>query len=780
MSDGGQPLDLGWQINAKINAYACEFQRLNEVIGVAFIGPMKAGKSTIINLLLSVGQPNYLEIMPTNVTAETNVIWKVYSVKETDVQITLHGQLQQGIRLTTINQILEYTEKFSRGKEFQHEKGPIEIGIPLNLLNPFCGQHYRLIDTPGVSESPDMMRGVESYLSQEVPMIAVVCPLNGGKPADASTSAILVKHISKRFFVLSKYDQVLNEVEPKRGETSKSQVMNRIISTFQNEIRKIDPTATIFTFAAGPRLYQTQSGRDAALQSCTKNGLTGAQIQVWFQSLHDHIVSLFIEDLEKHAVLLKRAEKLRQLCFQIDQEYLRYAGSPHHKLEALAEFDLKSETLKTEFLQRFESEVTQRLTCLKGKDNLMKIAHKVDKEKVKRVYFYRSNYCRDLLNNMSQELRVMISAIIIEACENQGKNLSVETEKLIASLSNFKTEEGAKTSARAFAHTDTKYPTNGAAVLGVAHGIGAGLLAMESGATVALAVGAAVAVVFVAIGLAVGGVVYAFGNTTWTRKKAIEEVVADLNDRFSDTWLLVPTAATAKVDQQVTECFSNMKLGISQEFMKELNPSDVEQRIPEYKLFCRLNQHVSKVYEDCKNFFDTSIALACDADLERCEAELLPNQQYSQVETETSQYLTSDKRHKLNAIQRMRVMLFNAIALIHLERWQDVEKVVNAVSLENASNDARILLISFWNLKHHKIETTANLTNALECCEGTNSTEVDYLKAILLANCVCDKQPDIKEFGLKFMRMGEDQSILSMIPASLASAVQVEIHSKRC
>ncbi|CAJ1335997.1 unnamed protein product [Effrenium voratum] len=84
-----------------LSAYAHGMESLvqrikaKEKLRIIFIGPLKAGKSTLINMLLTAHLPELEMLVPVDNKAATNCIWKVESTSGSCAEVFLNEQLQR-------------------------------------------------------------------------------------------------------------------------------------------------------------------------------------------------------------------------------------------------------------------------------------------------------------------------------------------------------------------------------------------------------------------------------------------------------------------------------------------------------------------------------------------------------------------------------------------------------------------------------------------------------------------------------------------------------------
>ena len=178
-----------------------------EKLRIIFIGPLKAGKSSLINMLLSHHLKDFEMLLPVDNKAATNCIWKVESCAGRCASVSLGDVVQRQWPLDDLEgeviraDIAEFLEDHFARDVNPLQNGEILVQLPLDLLDPF-GCHYSLVDTPGFTESAAYEELVRKFLQDHSHIACMVCPLTEGTALPQQTQNMLkLNSYSKTFWV---------------------------------------------------------------------------------------------------------------------------------------------------------------------------------------------------------------------------------------------------------------------------------------------------------------------------------------------------------------------------------------------------------------------------------------------------------------------------------------------------------------------------------------------------------------------------------------------------
>lgn len=181
-----------------------------EKLRVIFIGPLKAGKSSLINLLLSTQLKDFEMLLPVDNKAATNCIWKVESCIGRSASVSLGNVVQRQWPLDDLAadviraDIATFLEDHFARDVNPLQNGEILVQLPLDLLDPF-GCHYSLVDTPGFTESAAYEELVRKFLEDHSHIACMVCPLTEGTAVPQQTQNMLKLNSYSKTFWASQY-----------------------------------------------------------------------------------------------------------------------------------------------------------------------------------------------------------------------------------------------------------------------------------------------------------------------------------------------------------------------------------------------------------------------------------------------------------------------------------------------------------------------------------------------------------------------------------------------
>eukprot|EP00300_Choanocystis_sp_HF-7_P021446 c20781_g1_i1.p1 GENE.c20781_g1_i1~~c20781_g1_i1.p1 ORF type:complete len:835 (+),score=168.93 c20781_g1_i1:401-2905(+) len=739
------------QVHRDTEALAHEF-RQRAVLGIAFVGPLKSGKSTLINVLLtSKRRGGYLEILPTNMSAETSHIWKVSSsaaqtpVIKTDGQVCPHN-------ISNLEDLAEFVKRFSRDGDLGVKHGPIEIEIPLSWLDPFEGQPYCLIDTPGIDETHATDEELAKYLTQEVPMIGVVCPLTGGVAVCKSTDSIVAKFQDNKFFVLSKYDELLRR-PPKKGEDLR-QSLSKHCQAFERSIREKSHGAKIFKLGLGP--FYSADPEDEYDQ-CRRRGLAKDQMESWLDALRDYIAVSFMKNVEKSDTLQKRCTMLRTIYRRLREAYHNAIDSEvaRLRLEALKALSVELENARLEMIKKFRVDCENRLKDVRN--GILQQAQAVESN-IKESFRVKGKFCNKLLDLTSQKVRAQIRSAIEQACQNQLGDFHKRADKAVDTAT---ADWNAGPSIVNHGHTGGHIEVVRGVGIAVQGAVVAGVIvALSSPLVIAVVVGGSIALV--------GNGFYLATTAMWRRATAVTEIAECLEKAIN--WEKILRDAEMKFDRHTSHLVDQSKMQLSEEFMNRVGGAAVQACVPDYELFLELQKEFVVVADQVLDFATTERGTLGLVHRDNCVALLLAGR-FGRVISLTQQYL-QPRSQVLELDTWADLLCCYAVAVYYCDEHVDLalSQVCSLISAHPSHVNCSLLMLlaGVRGSTATKAQVEAAMSDDQpDDDQRDNSLVIWWLKAVICVQCCgANVQDDIRQCGLNTLAslIEKDPEVKQIIP----------------
>ncbi|CAK9080961.1 unnamed protein product [Durusdinium trenchii] len=651
-------LDLGQHVHGMESLV----QRIQakEKLRIIFIGPLKAGKSSLINLLLSSCLPDCEMLLPVDNKAATNCIWKVESTTERHACVYLNDVLQKEWLLDDLKpevlraDMAEFLEeKFARDAN-PSGHGEICIQLPLDLLNPF-GCHYSLVDTPGFTESEEYAKLVQRFLQDHSHIACMVCPLTEGTAKPEHTQQMLALNpYSKTFWVLTRYDMAMN-LKPgkKQKDTSKRQAADSLVSQFRRDIGS--SSARIFLHAGG-LLQDPEDDSNEVLQKY----LPLEEATSWLRDIQNHVKEIFMLLQQEQTVLSNQSQTAMHRTAELTDEYRKRLETSQGTVAASDFYAQEMQTAAEDAAGDLEREIRQEIDAVRN-DKLQELCTSAGDEVNQEggpSRWVRHQYIEKLLSKLvpkiEKEMQSRLDAAMMRA---QEKTLQVALRLLTrAGLDASKAGETSSQSeviTPGTGHLRGRYPVESVTMLTVtALSIGrlaateAGIAALGSFGVTATSlqlagvVGAAIAGIAL-LGL---GTKYALeAHPFWTRETANAEVVAEI--QRANHWSILSQAASARGKSQLLYSATRFRYKFSELLLTNGASAEVLSSLfPDLTLLEQVKAKLNSCCQDIEQFMEAeALGERASRDFSTCSFKVVQRDWLSIVD-QTSPYVEENAR----------------------------------------------------------------------------------------------------------------------------------------
>lgn len=636
-----------------------------EKLRIVFIGPVKAGKSTLLNVLMTAHLGTCEMLLPVDNLAATNCIWKVESCCGTVASVFLDGQVLKTWEVTvadaaalseTRDEIAAYLEDHLDRQSNPENRNEVLVQLPLCLLDPF-GCHYSLVDTPGFTESDEYEAMVTKFLQDHSHIACMICPLTEGLALPKATKSMLQRSYSKTFWVLSRYDALLLQ-RPRRGQTHR-QTADKVVERFREEIRAMDPRAEIFIQAAqvlmpeeAPEGWSTIAQRD----------IPEEEARSWLQSVKTHVKDCFLAIQQEQHVLSSQSCQCVDFASDVLHEYTALKDCTQGTLVATEYYAKELQAGAEDAASHLEREVRQEVEVLKGQelDELGATAQReLSASRDTWLPPSQQEHYEALVNRLvpavGERLQRRLHGVLLRAHE---RVLDVARRLLREAGIGLDNEASASIGHQdlyrpSSEHLGARYPVESVATLGLVAGAAGCATCTETGAvilgTLGLRIGAAsvagivgVAVVTVAtIGFTVKKMfeVHPF----WTYNQVRQDVVERI--RHANHWAVLAEASAGRARANLLSGVSNFRYAFSELLLTRGTPRDVLVSIfPDLPLFEAVHGGLERACTDIREFVSApDLALNAEADADRCAAAARAGA-WPRVIDITSAYITPNAR----------------------------------------------------------------------------------------------------------------------------------------
>ncbi|CAJ1390522.1 unnamed protein product [Effrenium voratum] len=735
-----------------LSAYAHGMESLvqrikaKEKLRIIFIGPLKAGKSTLINMLLTAHLPELEMLVPVDNKAATNCIWKVESTSGSCAEVFLNEQLQRRWPLEGLDphvvrrDLAEYLEEHFARDARPFNRGEICILLPLELLDPF-GCHYSLVDTPGFTESAEYQSLVAKFLEDHSHIACMVCPLTEGTALPKDTQRMMkLNSYSKTFWVLSRFDLALGmNPSKKQQKVTKRQAADSLVTKFQRDILGHSSGGRIFRHAGG-LLMDPEDDQNQVLQKY----LPLQEAQGWLKEIRHHVKQIFLELQQEQTVLSSQAQRALVRTAELTDEYTKrlntspgtVAASDYYAQEMQAAADEAAEHLEREIKQEIDTVRDQQL------QELCKQAGDQVREEGGSARWVRHVYMKSLLAALVPKIERELHVRLEECMQRAQERILLVALRLLqeAGLERSGSAECVSRSEIMCPGTDhlrANYPVESAAMLTFT-ALTVGRLAATEGGLAALgAAGFTFTSLQLAglVGVAIGGI-WALGlsmkyalelHPLWTYGTAEEEVVQEI--RRTNHWSILSQVAFARGKNHLLSNAARFRYKFSELLLTRGASMDaLHSLFPDLPLLERIRQKLSDCCKDIQDFTDAE-PLKDKAVMDRMDCVAFADaKDWRQVVSRTEPYVAENARTDVvDGAVLANLLALRTEALVKSDRLRDAKhsvevfrKLFPALVLPLAYEVAVQVLLEFLEgTKEERTQTRVRFCNAeLRSAEG--------------------------------------------------------------
>lgn len=630
-----------------------------EKLRVIFIGPLKAGKSSLINLLLSTQLKDFEMLLPVDNKAATNCIWKVESCIGRSASVSLGNVVQRQWPLDDLAadviraDIATFLEDHFARDVNPLQNGEILVQLPLDLLDPF-GCHYSLVDTPGFTESAAYEELVRKFLQDHSHIACMVCPLTEGTAVPQQTQNMLkLNSYSKTFWVLTRFDLAMTfkPAQKQRG-MSKRQAADSLVSKFRRDIGN-----------SGGRIFLQAGGllsdpEDDVNQALMKH-LPLEEAKSWLKDIQHHVKDIFMAMQQEQTVLTSQSVQAMHRTAEVMDEYRKRLNSSQGTVAASDFYAQEMQTAAEDAAADLEREIRKDIETVCG-DMLLEMCTAAGEEVYSHgghAIWVRHKYMEALLAvlvpKIEHELQTRLDAANMRA---QEKTLRVALRLLReAGLDDWRPESASHNEVVApnTGHLRSKYPVESVTMLSVTALSVGRLAATEAGVAALSTLGVTASTLQLAgvVGMAIGGIAllglgtkYALeAHPFWTRTSAHAEMAEDI--RKANHWNVVCQMAFTRGKTQLLSQAARLRYKFSELLLTNSTSTDVLHSLfPDFSLLEQVKAKLSSCCLDIEQFMEAEqTAESALRDLSTCSRKMFEKAWMSIVDV-TTRYVEDNSR----------------------------------------------------------------------------------------------------------------------------------------
>jgi len=672
---------------------------VKEKLRIVFIGPLKAGKSTLINMLLSTTLDEYEMMLPVDNKAATCCIWKVESCSGAKACVFLNQELQEewnleGVEAKDIRaDIASFLERrFSRDAN-PLNRGEISVLLPLQLLNPF-GCHYSLVDTPGFTESSEYRELVSSFLQDHSHIACMVCPLTEGTALPEETQSMLrLNSYSKTFWVLTRFDMalMLKTGKQRLSKMSNRQVADSLVVKFQKDINSMGNTARVFRHAAGLMLDP-----DDSINKLLQEHLPLEEAKTWIADIQAHVKECFMAMQQEQTVLSSQAQQAMVRTAELMDVYTDKVKSSQGTV-ALSDFYAREmETAAEDAAACLEREIKQEVDTLRAK-RLSELCHLASQEvlqeggRIGKVTWVRHSYIERVLALLAPKIEHELEVRLGEAMQRaHEKTLEVALRLLReAGLDGL---QGANISSQSEIirpetdHLRGRYPVESVTMLTGATFLAGRAAATEAGAAVLSSLGVSfTSLQLVGLVSSAIGAIAVLGFTTkyalevhpfWYYETAQAELIEDI--KRTNHWNILTQACIARSRSQLLSNAARFRFKFSELLLTQgASQEALHTLFPDLLLLEKIRAKLAQCCHHVQRFMEAdSLTSRAGQDVVSCCSWRIPRM-WSKIISQTNVYVGENSRtDTIDGFVLARLLCFRTEALIRMSCFQEASHTI--------------------------------------------------------------------------------------------------------
>lgn len=580
--------------------------REKERLRIVFIGPLKAGKSTLINILLTSQQDACDALLPVGMAATTNRNWIVESSDGLSVEVWQDGTHVQSWPVhdggtTVLNDVNDFLEEHFDRKVDPSSHETVTLKLPRAFLDPF-GCHYCLVDTPGYTEDDSYEAMVTRFLQDHAHIACIVCPLTGGKALPQHARNLMKKVCSPTFWVLSRYDCLLQAKTRRKPSALEAE---EVTAQFVDELKAFDSNAKIFRHA-GESLMENQNHAALSLKDA----------RTWLGAIHAHIQESFLSIQQEQHILVSQTRNCLDCSSDVLQKYLELKDSSTGAVASMEYYMKELQVVAEDACSALEREMHHAVQRLKGEE-LDRLCGAECDELKKATWLSKKAFCDALVGTIPVALDRRWRSLVNEVVQRSLERIAEVANRLVHEAGVAGRFGAATVSASVTApnsdHYASQYPTTSVVTLSGA-ACGAGFLAVSEGGTALLAnvglrlgAGAIAGSVGVAVvGIATLGLAMQYAaqyQPVWSYTSVLADVVKRI--RGTNHWDLIADAALGRARVHIQQTVAHFRYDFSQLLLAQGTPRHVLLSLfPDLPLFEAIHTKLETVSRDIEAFTD--------------------------------------------------------------------------------------------------------------------------------------------------------------------------------